>query len=98
MRWNGLTHAIAGVLVLAFAPIPGRLEPNRPRFWLRRWRRLHRDRAWRLRGLLPAPTPSEKAWQDYNKRKVPMPGHEFSWRLAPAISRRGAGLSFGATF
>ena len=44
------------------------------------------------------PTPSEKAWDAYNKRKMPMPGHEFSWRLAPSISRRGAGLSFGASF
>ena len=43
-------------------------------------------------------TPSEKAWEDYNSRKMPMPGHEFSWRLAPLVSREGAGLSFGGTF
>jgi len=42
--------------------------------------------------------PSEKAWEEYNTRKTPMPGHEFSWGVAPSISRRGAGLSFGGTF
>lgn len=97
VRWNGLTHAIAGVLVLSFAPIPDGSS------------RTDRVSGYVVGGVFIAtgiaafatsfrPTPSEKAWQQYNKRKIPMPGHEFSWRLAPAISRRGAGLSFGAAF
>ena len=97
VRWNGLTHAIAGALVLAFTPIPDGSSAS------------DRVSGYVVGGLFMAtglaafatsfrPTPSEKAWQEYNKQKMPMPGHEFSWRMAPSISRRGAGLSFGGTF
>ena len=97
VRWNGLTHAIAGALVLAFTPIPdGSSQTDRISGYI-------------IGGLFIStgmaafatsfrPTPSEKAWDEYNKRKMPLPGHEFSWRMAPSISRRGAGLSFGGTF
>ena len=97
VRWSGLTHALAGVLVLAFTPVPDSST------------RTDRVSGYVIGGVFFAvglgtfaasfrPTPSEKAWAEYNKRKIPMPGHEFSWRLAPSFSRRGAGLSFGATF
>jgi hypothetical protein len=97
VRWIALTHALAGVLVVAFTPIPDSA-----------------GRADRVSGYVIGAvfftvgfatfgasfreTPSEKAWSEYNSRKMPMPGHEFSWRLAPSVSRRGAGLSFGGTF
>ena len=97
VRWNGLTHAIAGVLVLAFTPVPDAST------------RTDRVSGYVIGGVFSAiglatfaasfrPTPSEKAWAEYNKRKMPVPGYEFSWRLAPSMSRRGAGVSFGATF
>jgi hypothetical protein len=97
VRWSSFTHAIAGVLVLAFTPVPDGSS------------RTDRVSGYVIGGLFVGiglgtfaatfrPTPSEKAWAEYNKRKIPMPGHEFSWRLAPSLSRRGAGLSFGATF
>lgn len=97
VRWNGLTHAIAGALVLAFTPIPDSS------------RRSDRVTGYVIGGIFMAtglgafaasfrPTPSEKAWNAYNARKAKMPGHELSWRFAPSISRRGAGLSFGARF
>lgn len=97
IRWDGLTHAIAGVLVLAFAPIPD--GPSRT----------DRVSGYVAGGLFIfvglgafavsfRDTPTEKAWSEYKRRKMPMPGHEFSWRLAPAVSREGAGLSFGGTF
>ncbi|MGB5268564.1 MAG: hypothetical protein WBN30_18380, partial [Polyangiales bacterium] len=97
VRWVALTHALAGVLVVAFTPIPD-----------------SGGRADRASGYVVGAvfftvglatfgtsfrkTPSEKAWTEYNSRKMPMPGHEFSWRLAPSASRNGAGLSFGGTF
>lgn len=97
VRWVALTHAIAGALVLAFAPVPDSSS------------RTDRVSGYIVGGVFFAvgmatfgasfrPTPSERAWEQYNKRKMPLPGHEFSWRLAPSMSRRGAGLSFGATF
>ena len=97
VRWAGLTHALAGVLVLAFTPIPDSMG--------------RADRAsgyvigavffavgFATFGVSFREAPSEKAWEEYNTRKKPMPGHEFSWGVAPSISRRGAGLSFGGTF
>ena len=97
LRWNGLTHAIAGGLILAFTPIPDGSS------------RTDRVAGYIVGGLFFGvgmgtfaasfrPTPSEKAWSEYNKRKMSAPGHEFSWRISPSFSRRGGALSFGATF
>jgi hypothetical protein len=97
IRWNGLTHALAGVLILGLTPVPGSAS------------RTDRVSGYVIGGLFTAvgigafaatfrDTPSEKAWSEYNARKMPMPGHEFSWGIAPSFSRRGAGLSFGGIF
>jgi len=97
VRWNGLTHALAGLMVLAYTPIPDSMS------------RTDRVSGYIVAGLFFAvgvgtfaasfrDTPSEKAWNEYSKRKMPMPGHEFHWGLAPTFSRRGAGVSFGAAF
>ena len=97
LRWGGLTHAIAGALVLAFTPIPDGMD------------RADRVSGYVIGGLFFAigmgtfgasfrDTPSEKAWQDYNAKKKPMPGHEFQWGVAPSVSKQGAGISFGGTF
>ena len=97
VRWNGLTHALAGLMVLAYTPIPDSMS------------RTDRVSGYIVSGLFVAvgfgtfaasfrDTPSEKAWKQYNTRKRPMPGHEFQWGLAPSFSRRGAGFSFSGTF
>jgi hypothetical protein len=97
VRWGGLTHALAGLLVLGFTPVPDSMS------------RTDRVSGYIVGGLFFAvgigtfaasfrDTPSEKAWHEYNKRKMPMPGHEFEWGLAPTFSRRGGGLSFGGRF
>lgn len=97
VRWNGLTHALAGLLVIGFTPIPDTTSSA------------DRVTGYVIGGVFFAvgmatfatsfrDTPSEKAWEEYNTRKTPMPGHEFTWGLAPSISRRGVGLSVGGTF
>jgi hypothetical protein len=97
VRWGGLTHALAGILVLAFAPIPDSMSGS------------DRVSGYVIGGVFFAvgigtfaasfrDTPTEKAWKEYNTRKMPMPGHEFHWGVAPSISKQGAGISFGGMF
>jgi hypothetical protein len=97
VRWVSFTHVLAGLLVLAYTPIPdGTTQSDRVSGYVI-------GAIFTVAGTATfaasfRDTPSEKAWKDYNKRKKPMPGHEFSWGVAPSISRQGAGLSFGGTF
>jgi hypothetical protein len=97
VRWGGLTHALAGILVLAFAPIPDSMSGS------------DRVAGYVIGGVFFAvgmgtfatsfrDTPSENAWKEYNRRKTPMPGHEFHWGVAPSISKQGAGISVGGAF
>jgi len=97
VRWDALTHAFAGFIVLALTPIPGSSSP------------VDRVSGYVIGGLFMAvglgtfgasfrKTPSEKAWDSYNQRRLTMPGHELSWGVAPSISRRGAGISVGGRF
>jgi hypothetical protein len=97
VRWNGLTHALAGVLVLALTPIPDSMTGT------------DRISGYVIGGIFVFTgfgafggsfrgTPSEKAWRDYNKRKMPPPGNELSWHLGPSISKDGFGLSMSGAF
>ncbi|MGB8329672.1 MAG: hypothetical protein WCE62_06050 [Polyangiales bacterium] len=97
VRWDAFTHALAGIIVLVVTPIPGTSSA------------VDRVSGYVIGAVFTAvgfatfgasfrETPSEKAWGNYNRRKIPMPGHELSWGVAPAISRQGAGLSIGGTF
>ncbi|MGB8221765.1 MAG: hypothetical protein WCF10_04215 [Polyangiales bacterium] len=97
VRWDAVMHAVAGAVVLALTPIPGTTSKT------------DRVSGYVVGGLFMAvglgalgasfrKTPSEKAWESYNQRRLTMPGHELSWGVAPSISRRGAGLSVGGRF
>lgn len=97
VRWNGFTHALAGILVIAATPFPSTLS------------RADKVSGYIIGGVFTVTgaaafglsfrkTPSEKAWRDYQKQRAAMPGHEFTWQLAPAISRRGLGFSLQGRF
>ena len=97
VRWNGFTHALAGILVIALTPLPASLS------------RADKVTGYVIGGVFTVTgaaafglsfrkTPSEKAWRDYKAQKAPMPGHELSWRLSPALSRQGFGVLLGGTF
>ena len=97
VRWNGFTHALAGILVIALTPLPASLS------------RADKVTGYVIGGVFTVTgaaafglsfrkTPSEKAWRDYKAQKAPMPGHELSWRLSPALSRQGFGVSLQGRF
>jgi len=97
VRWNSLTHALAGLLVIALVPVPdGTSGADRVPGYIIGG--LFTVVGFATFGTSFRKTPSEKAWNEYNARKMPMPGHELTWGVAPSISRRGAGLSVGGTF
>jgi hypothetical protein len=97
VRWNGLTNALGGIAVLALTPIPDTMS------------RTDRASGYIVGAVFVGvglggfgasfrKTPSEKAWRDYTKGKMPAPGHELSWGFAPSISRDGFGLSMAGAF
>lgn len=97
VRWNGLTHAIGGALVMGFAPIP---DTNDAR---------DRRAAYIIGGLFIGtgisafilsyrPTPSEKAWKEYQQKKKTSGRSRFNIRIAPSMWRGGGGVSAGGTF
>lgn len=97
VRWNGLTHAIAGALVMGFAPIPNQNDAR------------DRRTAYIVGGLFIGtgtaafilsfrPTPSEKAWKEYQQKKKTPGSSKFNVRIAPAMWRGGGGVSAGGTF
>ncbi|MEM8607314.1 MAG: hypothetical protein AAGF92_09415 [Myxococcota bacterium] len=97
VRWNGLTHAIAGAAVMGFAPIA---DANDAR---------DRRTAYIVGGLFIGtgiaafvlsyrPTPSEKAWKEYQQKRKSPGSSKFNVRIAPAMWRGGGGVSAGGTF
>lgn len=96
VRWNGLTHALAGVLVLAFAPLPNNSQTDRVSAWIIGGLFIGTGMA--AFGLSFRPTPSEAAWKEYQANKVSGSGQQVSWRMSPSISRRGFGLGLSGTF
>lgn len=97
VRWNGLTHAIGGIVVMALTPIPDSMSgSDRVSGYIIGGVFTFTGMA--AFGLSFRKTPSEKAWDDYTAQRARMPGHELSWSLAPAVSRRSFGLSLQGVF
>ena len=96
VRWTGLTHAIAGVLVLAFSPVPDTSRTDRVSAYV--IGSLFIGTGMAAFGLSYRPTPSEAAWKAYQAKKVSASGQQVSWQVSPSISRRGFGLGLTGTF
>lgn len=96
VRWNGLTHALAGVVVIALTPVPDNSLADRVS-------------GWTIGGIFIAsgavafgmsfrPTSSEVAWKAYQAGKVTATGRQFSWQMSPSISRHSIGLGLSGAF
>lgn len=96
VRWTGLTHAIAGVLVLSFSPVPNTSRTDRVSAYI--IGSLFIGTGMAAFGLSYRPTPSEAAWKEYQAKKVSASGQQVSWQVSPSISRRGFGLGLTGTF
>ena len=97
LRWTSLTNAMAGAIVIGLSAIPdGSSNTDRLGGYIS-------GAIFIVVGMsLFATTfkelPSETAWQEYSRRRVPSTRSLASFGVAPSISRRGGGLSFGGTF
>lgn len=96
VRWNGLTHAIAGALVFAFSPLPNNDQRDR-------------RSAWVVGGLFVATgmtafalsyrdTPSEEAWKEYQAKKAGASANKLNFEVAPAMWKGGGGIAARGTF
>ncbi len=96
VRWNGLTHALAGVLVLALSPVPDTTRTDRVSAYIIGSLFVATGSA--AFGLSFRKTPSELAWNEYQANKVLDPGRPLTFRLSPSLSRHGFGLGMSGTF
>ena len=97
LRWTSLTNAMAGAIVIGLSAIPdGSSNTDKLGGYIA-------GSVFIAVGMsLFATTfkqlPSETAWEEYSRRRAPSTRTLASFRVAPNISRRGVGLSFGGTF
>ena len=96
IRWNGLTHALAGMVVLGLSPVPDNSQSDRINAWVIGG--IFIATGFAAFGLSFSPTPSEAAWNEYQAKKISSSGQQVSFRLSPAASRRGFGLAMSGTF
>ncbi|MGB5810465.1 MAG: hypothetical protein WBG86_08045 [Polyangiales bacterium] len=96
VRWNGLTHTIAGGIIMGLAPVADQSTRDRRTGFI-------------VGGLFMATglaafilsyrdTPSEKAWKEYQAKKQVGPMRKFNVRIAPSMWKGGGGVSAGGTF
>ena len=96
IRWNGLTHALAGMVVLGLLQVPNTSGSDKTSGWI--IGSIFVATGFAAFGLSFRPTPSEAAWNEYQAKKISISGHQVSFRFSPAASRRGFGLGMSGTF
>lgn len=95
VRWSGLTHALAGAIILGLSPVPNNTQRDRRSAWVIGGLFVATGTA--AFGLSFRPTPSEVAWKTYQANQTPQTP-QVSWQMSPSISRRGFGLGVSGTF
>ena len=97
LRWTSLTNAMAGALVIGLSAIPdGSSNTDKLGGYISG--AIFIAVGMSLFASTFKPLPSETAWEEYSRRRVPSNRTRATIGVAPNISRRGAGLSLGGTF
>ena len=96
VRWNGLTHAIAGALVLGFSPIPDNSRTDRISAWI--IGSVFVATGMTTFGFSFRPTPSERAWKAYQEKQDPSEKKRVTLRAMPTVSRRAFGVGMAGRF
>jgi hypothetical protein len=97
LRWSSLTNAMAGAIVIGLSAIPdGSSNTDKLGGYISG--AIFVVVGMSLFASTFKPLPSETAWEEYSRRRTPSTRKLASFGLVPNVSRRGGGLSFGATF
>lgn len=96
VRWNGLTHALAGVIVMSFSAIPDMDRKDKRSAYII-------GGVFMGAGLVSfgfsfRETPNERAFKSYQKKKQETPGLSQQVSVAPVISRHSLGLGVNGRF
>lgn len=96
VRWNGLTHALAGAIVMAFSAIPELDAASRRSAYIIGGVFMGTGSA--SFGLSFRETPAERSWKNYQKKTANVSGIGQQVGVAPVISRHGLGLGISGRF
>jgi hypothetical protein len=96
VRWNGLTHALAGAIVMAFSAIPELDAASQRSAYIIGGVFMATGSA--SFGLSFRATPTERSWKNYQKKTGNVSELGQRVGLAPVISRHGLGLGVSGRF
>ncbi len=96
VRWNGLTHALGGAIVMAFSAIPELSAASRRSAYIIGGIFMATGSA--SFGLSFRETPNERSWNDYQNKKQSVSGLGQQVGVAPVISRHVLGLGVSGRF
>jgi hypothetical protein len=96
VRWNGLTHALAGAMVMAFSAIPELDAASQRSAYIIGGVFMATGSA--SFGLSFRETPAERSWKNYQKQTGNLSGLGQRVGVAPVISRHVLGLGVSGRF
>ncbi|MEM8606898.1 MAG: hypothetical protein AAGF92_07320 [Myxococcota bacterium] len=97
LRWTSLTNALAGAVVLALAAVPdGSSNEDRRAGFIAGG--IFMGVGLSLFATTFRPLPSENAWSEYGRRRLPSGRGGVRVGVAPSVMRRGGSLSLAGRF